>query len=393
MPASMVEVMAAAIGAGLSIDHDPRIAAIEAAQIARAGLHGAPADLVVLFAAGAHLAAPQEILDGVHEALAPGALVGCGAGGVLAEGQEVETGTALAVWAASFDGGEVSAFHASVEEQDEGIAVTGLPELDGAAGLVLLPDPYSFPTDGLLSSIHAQHPGLPVLGGLTSARTLDGAAALFLGDEVVQDGAVGLVLDGVEMVPCVSQGAVPVGPEMTITAAEGNVIHELAGRPALERLRTALGELDPVERAQIAGGLLFGIVIDQGQPEYGRGDFLIRSLLGADEESGALAVGAAVLPGQVVRLHARDAASADKDLHEALSLVRTSLGGSAAGALVFACNGRGSGMFGTAGHDAAAVASDLGAPAAGFFAAGEIGPVAGENFLHGFTATLAVFAP
>ncbi|MGH2901299.1 MAG: FIST C-terminal domain-containing protein, partial [Solirubrobacteraceae bacterium] len=62
-------------------------------------------------------------------------------------------------------------------------------------------------------------------------------------------------------------------------------------------------------------------------------------------------------------------------------------------ALMFTCNGRGRGMFGVADHDAAALAGALGdIPTAGFFAAGEIGPVGGENFLHGFTATVAVFA-
>jgi small ligand-binding sensory domain FIST len=137
-----------------------------------------------------------------------------------------------------------------------------------------------------------------------------------------------------------------------------------------------------------------GIVVDVNKPEYVHGDFLVRGLVGADPATGQVAVAAEVHPGQVVRLHARDAESADRDLRESLAVRMRALGGrTPAGALLFSCNGRGRGLFGTEGHDAHAVAEELaGAPAAGFFAAGEIGPVGGETFLHGFTATVAVFA-
>jgi small ligand-binding sensory domain FIST len=137
-----------------------------------------------------------------------------------------------------------------------------------------------------------------------------------------------------------------------------------------------------------------GIVVDVNKPDYVQGDFLVRGLMGADPDTGQVAVAADVRPGQVVRLHARDAASADRDLREALAIHMRALGGRPpAGALLFSCNGRGRGLFGHGDHDAETVAEELaGAPAAGFFAAGEIGPVGGESFLHGFTATVAVFA-
>jgi small ligand-binding sensory domain FIST len=198
----------------------------------------------------------------------------------------------------------------------------------------------------------------------------------------------------VDVLPCVSQGAAPVGPELTITAADGHLIHELAGAPALAKVREAVAALHARERALVAQGLLVGIVIEGGKPEYSQGDFLVRGLLGADPATGAIAVGASVEPGQVIRLHARDAESADRDLQDALGLRVQALGGrEAAGALCFTCNGRGREMFGVPDHDARALESKLGgAPAAGFFAAGEIGPVGGENFLHGFTATVAIFA-
>jgi small ligand-binding sensory domain FIST len=383
------------IGCGLSTGLDPRVAAIEAGQQARAALAGTQADVACVFVSGAHLAAPEATLEGVYEALAPPVLAGCGAGGVLGDGREVERGTAVAVWAAALDGGRAEAFHLDVARGPDVLAVSGLPDLGDATAIVLLPDPYSFPTDVVLGELARREPGASVLGGVASARTLDGNAALFLGDGLCGEGAVGLAFSGVEVLPCVSQGAAPVGPELTVTAADGHVVRELAGRPALEALREAIEGLDPDEQALVASGLLLGVVIDAGKPEYEQGDFLVRGVIGADPDAGTLTVGARVQEGTVVRLHARDAVSADRDLREALWLRREALGGGMpAGALVFTCNGRGEAMFGTPDHDAITLDEELaGAPAAGFFAAGEIGPVGGDPFLHGFTATVAVFPP
>ena len=381
------------IGCGLSTTPDPRVAAIEAGTQARAALGAAGADVAFVFCSGAHLAAPEAALEGVQEALDPPALAGCGAGGVVGDGREIEDGTAVAVWAAALDGGSAEVFHAEALEMRDGVAVTGLAELEDATAAVLLPDPYTFPTDGVLPELSRRASGVPILGGLSSARSPEGDAVLFVGDRVMSAGAVAVRFDGVEVLPCVSQGAAPVGPELTVTDADGNVIRELAGRPALGRLRDAIEELTELERGMVANGLLLGIVIDGGKPEYRVGDFLVRPLLGADPEQGTIAVGAPIEPGTVVRMHARDARSADRDLRAALGLRVEALGGAPpAGALVFTCNGRGRGMFGMPDHDALALAEELaGAPAAGFFAAGEIGPVGGDPFLHGFTATVAVF--
>jgi small ligand-binding sensory domain FIST len=383
------------IGTGLSTSPDPRAGGVEAALAARRGLQGAACDLVVTFLAGAHLAAPEATLEGIREALSPGELIGCGAGGVIGACREVEDGTAISVWAAHLDQGSASVFHSVVEDLGESTgALAGMPELAGAAGAILLADPASFPTDAVLRFLSDTAPGVPLVGALSSGRTPEGGAALLCGDEVFDEGAVGIRLDGVELLPCVSQGATPIGPELTITAAEGNLIAELAGKPALEKLRETIEELPPQDLALVRGGLLMGIVVDSNKPEYVQGDFLVRGLVGADPSTGHVAVAADVRPGQVVRLHARDAASADRDLRDALGIRMRALGGrTPAGALLFACTSRGRGMFGTADHDAEVVDDGLGgAPAAGFFAAGEIGPVGGHAFLHGFTATVAVFA-
>jgi small ligand-binding sensory domain FIST len=387
--------MSVVVGTALSTAPDPRDGARQAAAEAAAALAGRPCDVAVVFASGDHLAAPEATLAGIHDELAPAELVGCGAGGVIGGVREIEQGTAVSVWAAALDGGEAMAFHAVIEELEAGVGtLSGMPDLEGAAGAILLTDPATFPADPVLRSLSGRTPAVPLLGGLASGRGVDGAAVLFRGDDVLEEGAVGLRFDGVEILPCVSQGATPVGPELTVTAADGHVILELAGRPALDKLRETIETLPPSDLALIQGGLLMGIVIDPNQPEYVQGDFLVRGLLGADPESGQVSVAAEVRAGQVVRLHARDARSADRDLREALGMRMEALGGAPpAGALLFSCNGRGEGMFGCADHDAEAVDQVLeGAPAAGFFAGGEIGPVGGEYFLHGFTATLAVFA-
>ena len=379
------------IGTGLASEDAGLDSFAEAAGRAALALGGAPADLVFVFAGAANLEHAEDGLELVHARLVPRALVGCGAQGVVGGGREVEQG-GVAVWAASMPDAELETFHLETLETGDAVAVAGMPDLDGLEAAFMLVDPYSFPTEPLLDQIAEDHPGLPVLGGLASAGGGPGSAMLFRDNEVVSEGAVGVTVAGVDVLPVVSQGARPIGPEMAITSAEANVIHELASRPALERLKTAITELEPTERALAAAGLLIGIVIDENRPEYERGDFLVRGLLGADEESGSIAVGERVRVGQTVRLQVRDAGSADEDLRETLERVSGGLPEPPAGALLFTCNGRGSQMFTVPDHDAAAVEQALGgAPAAGFFCAGEIGPVGTRSFVHGFTATMAVF--
>jgi small ligand-binding sensory domain FIST len=387
--------MAIRIGAALSRDRDLRSAAIDASREAATVLARKHVDLAVVFACGDHLAAPEALLEGVHEALRPRALVGCCASGVLAAGSEVESGTAVAVWAAALGDGSVRTFHASslaAQDEEAGtVVLAGVPDVGEASGVIAIPDPYTFDTGALLVALREYGGAVPVVGGLASARTDDGAAALFRDEVVLDEGVVGLVFEGVPMQPCVSQGAAPLGPELTVTSAEGRLIHELAGRPALAKLREVFEHLSEHERGMVAKGMLLGIVIDAGKPEYEQGDFLVRGVVGADPDRGSIAIGEHVHAGQIVRLHARDAASADRDLSDGLAALGTNR--AAAGALCFTCTGRGRGMFGVPDHDAATLARVLDdAPMAGFFAAGEIGPVRGASFQHSFSASVAVFA-
>jgi small ligand-binding sensory domain FIST len=387
--------MSVRIACELSTASDARAGALEASEGVLRALDGGPVDLAVVFASGAHLAAPETTIEVVSETLAPSVLVGCGAGGIIGAGREIEGGTGVSVWAASFDDGSVSSFHAEVHEVDDGVAVAGLAGLEGASGAILLPDAYSFPTDTVLTELHERFPGVPVLGGVSSARARDGGAALFCDEQVVSGGAVGVRFDGIKLLPCVSQGAAPLGPELEITEGEGRLIKQVGGKPALGALRAIIERMSDAERKMLEPGMLLGLVIEQAGGAGDQKDFLIRSVLGDDPQTGTIAVGATIAEGQCVRIHARNASSADRDLRDALSLRREALGSDEpVGALMFTCNGRGRGMFGAPDHDVAALIAQLGQiPAAGFFAAGEIGPVGGENFLHGFTATVVVFGP
>ena len=383
---------------GASESFDTVEAAAEAADRARAALE-ASCDLAVVFASGHHLGMAKWLLSEVHDRLEPRSLIGCGAGGTVAGGTELEETPGIVVWAASMPGAELETMHVTAERDADGFRLLGVPESlaegrgDATAdeSVIAVCDPFSFPAEELLAALERTRPHVPVLGGLASASFAGGAVLLRDGD-VHTDGAVAVRLRGVQVLPCVSQGAGPVGPEMTVTRAEANVIEELAGKPAMERLGEVIAALPDHERELAAAGVLVGLVIDENRPEYDRGDFLVRPIIGADRESGAIAIGEPVRVGQTVRLQVRDAASADEDLREALRAQAQALGSAgAAGALLFTCNGRGAHMFDVPDHDASALEDALGAPTAGFFCAGEIGPVGGRNFLHGFTATMAVF--
>ena len=377
------------IGAGLSTLEAAGDAAAEAARAARGGALGrAEVDLAFVFLSPEHLDEAEAAAEAVREELAPRHLLGCVAEGVVAGVRELEEGPAAAVWAGALPGAEIECFHASAVRTEDGIAVAGFPELDDPGLVVLLVDPFTFPAAPFLTRLNEGHERIPLVGGIAAGGRRPGAQALILDDAVHAEGAVGAVLSGLPVLIVVSQGCRPIGREAVITRCEGNLVYELAGRPALERLRREIAALSSEEQALAARGLLAGLVIDENRPEYHTGDFLMRGLLGADEATGALALGDTVRVGQTLRFFVRDAASADADLRRALAgaLPRP------AGALLFTCNGRGTNMFPEPDHDARVVAGALGTEGlAGFFCGGEIGPVGGKAFLHGFTATLAVF--
>ena len=384
------QTLACRIGAGLSTLESARDAASEASHGAR---RDAPAradvDLAFIFLSPAHLGEAEAAAEAVHKELAPRHLLGCVAEGVVGRDRELEGGPAVAVWAGVLPGAEIECFHAAAVQTGDGIAVTGFPELDDPGLVALLVDPFTFPAGPFLTRLNETHERIPLVGGIAVGGRPD-TQALILDDAVYGEGAVGAVVSGLPVLTVVSQGCRPIGREAVITRCEGNVVYELAGKPALERLRREISALSSEERALAARGLLAGLVIDENRPEYDTGDFLMRGLLGVDEATGALALGDSARAGQTLRFFVRDAVSADADLREALA--DTPRGARPAGALLFTCNGRGTNMFSQPDHDARVIVEALGTQAvAGFFCGGEIGPVGGKAFLHGFTATLAVF--
>jgi small ligand-binding sensory domain FIST len=380
------------IGAGLSIEPGAPEAGREAADQAGAALARAPVDLAFCFLSPAHLEDAEEAVAAVEESLRPRHLVSCVADGVVAGARELEAGPGAAVWAASLPGAEVECFHLSAIETETEIAVTGFPRLERPSVITFLADPFTFPVAPFLTRLNDEHPALPLVGGIAAGGGEPEAQALIVDGKLHAHGAVGVVVSGTPVVTAVSQGCAPIGRDSVVTRAEGNVIHELAGVPALQRLQEEIELLPPSERVLAARGLLVGLVIDENKPEYGRGDYLMRAVLGADEDSGAIAIGDQARVGQTVRFHVRDACSADEDLRETLDRTLRDGGPRPAGALLFTCNGRGTQMFPAPDHDASLVSEALGGrPVAGFFCGGEIGPIGDRAFLHGFTATLAVF--
>jgi small ligand-binding sensory domain FIST len=385
------ETLTRRVGAGLSASPEAAEAASEAARDARAMLGGAGVDLAFLFLSAEHFADADEAVAAVDRELEPSHLVGCVAQGVVGRDRELENGPGAAVWAAALPEAEIETFHSVALSTEDGVAVTGFPELEGADLVALLVDPFTFPAAGFLTRLNEEEDAAPLIGGLAAGGGEPDMQALFVDGEVVYEGAVGAVVRGAPVRTVVSQGCAPVGRDAVITNAEDNVVFELAGEPALERLKGDLASMTPEQQQSAArGGVLAGLVIDENRSDYRRGDYLMRALIGLDEETGALAIGEPVRVGQTLRFHVRDAAAADEDLRENLAAALDH--GRAAGALLFTCNGRGTNMFSAPDHDARAVGELLGDDTlAGFFCAGEIGPVGGKPFLHGFTATLAVF--
>jgi small ligand-binding sensory domain FIST len=342
-------------------------------------------DLAVLFCSPHHVDDFGEIVQTTRALLQPGRLVGATAVAIIGGATEVEDGPALSLWTATL-GSVPEAVRMTALSTGAGVALQGLPRI--AEGqqvtVMLLADPFTLPVPDLLDVMAASHESTAVVGGLASGGMAPGANRLALDGEIFTDGAVGVVLGPQPTV--VSQGCRPVGSPMIVTRSEGNQLLELAGQTALSRLEQVAKSVDPDERSLLAGGVHLGIVADEHRLNFDRGDFLVRSVLGADRQRGSLTVGAVVEVGTTVQFHVRDAATADDDLRALLA------GRRADGALVFTCNGRGSHLFGTADHDAELVSGiTAGQAVAGMFCAGEVGPVGRRSFLHGFTACVLLF--
>jgi small ligand-binding sensory domain FIST len=374
--------------AALSLHPTPVEAVGEVAGEILERFDGTRPDLLVCFASPHHVGAFDDVAGGLRKLLEPEVMIGCTAVGVAGGGVEVEAGPGLSVLAARFGAGRVDGVVLEAHETDDGLAIVGWPDSVPARGtLLMLADPFSFPVADFLALCNAQVPDLTIVGGLASAGMRPETNRLVLDDQVVRGGAVAVLCsDDVPVRPVVSQGCRPIGDPFTVTRADRNLIYELAGMPAMTRLQDLVQAASDDERELMREGLHVGLVVDEHKLDFTRGDFLVRNVLGADQRSGALAIGEGVEVGTTVQFQVRDADAADDDLRALLNGVQ----GDAA--LLFTCNGRGTHLFPDPNHDAGTVEELLGTlPLAGAFCAGEIGPIGGRNFLHGFTASLLVF--
>ena len=380
-------------GGALVLTADPGEAAIRAVAQATEALGDASPSLAVLFASARFLAVAEDLVAAITELIGPLPLIGCVGEAVAGGAREVESEPAVSLWLGA-GLGPVETFAMEYIRTPSGGAYGGylFPREPEGAHLMIC-DPFTFPADGLLTHLNEQVPGAVVMGGMASAARAPRQSRLFLDNRVLSVGAVGVHLPNAEVHPLVAQGCRPIGDAYIVTRADGSLIHELGGRPPLVRLREMAAALPSRDQELLAQGLQLGVVIDEYRAEPGQGDFLIRGVVGADPDSGTIAVGDQIQVGQTVQFHVRDAQSADEDLRRALGREFKALGGRRpAGALLFTCNGRGSRLFTEPDHDTGLIAATLGdIPLAGFFCAGELGPVGGQNFLHTFTASIALF--
>ena len=365
-----------------------------------------PLDLLVVFAAGYREDELDRELPRISDLVSSRNIVGITCEGVISGSLELEAEPALTLWGASFRDADVVATHLDFRPGPDGGAFAGWPdELTGEwpehSSIMLLSEPFGFPADGLIERINEDRPGVPVVGGMASGAAAPGQARLLFGDHVTDKGGLLVRFSPKAAGPeegqirhplfetVVSQGCRPIGEKMVITAAERNIIKTLGGELALDKLKKLFATLPTREQRTLLHVLNIGRVIDEYQDSFEYGDFLIRNVIGIDQETGFLTVGDYMKPGQTVQFHVRDPMAASAELNSMLSARATK---EPAAALLFSCNGRGSHMFPEPHHDAQAVRGKVGEiPLAGFFAGGEIGPVGGKNFVHGYTASVALF--
>ena len=375
----------------------PEAAAAQVARELRAQLGEAKPDLVLLFVSGPGATRTANATAALRADLPTPTFAAVSARGVVTREHEVEQGVALSVVAAHLPGVDVQPFLLMQDawaEPIENEAAFDLraPGARGAELVLLVGDPFSLDMDRMLGLFNRWAPGVRVVGGLASAAARPGGNTLVLNDWTAHEGGFAIALHGALRADVVvSQGCEPIGPPLDVTHVEDNLILTLDGQPAVERVEQVLRGVPEAERGRLQQGLYVGRPA-RGEAS-GRGDYLIRNLLGADRDRGALAVADVIGAREKIRLHVRDARAALEDLEMLLS--PQAFDTAAGGALLFACNGRGRALFGEPDRDIRTLQESLtrATPCAGMFCAGELGPVGERNFLHGHTASIAIIRP
>jgi small ligand-binding sensory domain FIST len=326
-------------------------------------------------------------------------LAGCSSTGLIVDSREIENAPGFALALYSMPGAELKGFRFTqkqVEEADGAVywrLETGI-EPKRTNGWLVFIDPFHLDAESWIRSWNEAYAPLPALGGLASGAFSDQTTQVYLNGDVFEDGGVAISVGGdVKLASVISQGCTPIGETWTLTRVEHNMIQQIANRPAYAVLAETFQKLPPAEQQKARGNLFIGLVVNEYLEDFHRGDFLVRNLIGGDLNSGMLAVGAMPRTGQTMQFQRRDAVTATEDMNELLARAKNQLAGTTIyGGCLCCCNGRGQNFFGHPNHDAELVQKQLGPLGlAGFFCNGEIGPVGEKNFLHGYTASLALF--
>lgn len=371
----------------------------EWAETLRRQLRGPQVNLGLVFMSPKFFPHARQVLEifRVHAQIP--LLAGCSSQGLIAAGEELEENPGLALGLYVLPGAALKAFHFTQEQVEEANGPgywrleTGV-EPEQTNGWLVFIDPFNLDSEAWLQAWSEAYAPLPVMGGLASGDFSERRTQVYLNGEVFEEGGVAISVGGdVKLASVISQGCTPIGETWTLTKVEQNVIHEIGNRPAYEVLAETFNKLTPEEQKAARGNLFVGLVVNEYLDEYQRGDFLIRNLVSADPRSGSIAVSALPRPGQTMQFQRRSGAAAMEDMSELLARTKEKFRGAAIyGGCLCSCNGRGKNLFGRPHHDANSVQQQFGPMGlAGFFCNGEIGPVGEKNFLHGYTASLALF--
>jgi small ligand-binding sensory domain FIST len=379
------------------------------------------AHLGIVFISSSYSSDYPRLMPLLAEKLPISVIIGCGGGGIIGMEQghrvrEIEGNLALSLTVAHLPGVTIHPVQIFAEQMPD---LDSPPQrwmelmgVDAATEphFLLLCDPFTSRINDLLEGLDFAYPSSLKVGGLASGTSGDNSGTLFYQDShqniptLQRQGVVGVALSGnITMEAIVAQGCRPIGQAYRVTQGERNVIVEMVEmvdparpRPPLNILQGLMQELNEPDRELAQHSLFMGIARDEFKPQLGQGDFLIRNLLGVDPRHGAIAVGDRIRPGQRVQFHLRDAATSALDLQLLLEAYRSEKGSveQVKGALLFSCLGRGEMLYNQPNFDSEMLRKYIPQiPVGGFFCNGEIGPVGGRTFLHGYTSAFALFRP
>ncbi len=382
----------------LSTEHDVELALASLVAQVREQMKGRQIDALFAFVSPDFMESSVDISVGLRQGLKPQVLLGCTGESIIGRSQEIENNPAIALVAAHLPGITLTPFALFKEWMRLDAPPQALRQIVGAPVdsklIIMLADPFTTNMDKVFSTFQDAYDELPIVGGMASASRQPNGNSLLLNQHIYHSGAVAVALSGsfdVDII--VSQGCRPIADKFTVTKVDRNMIYELDGQPALLQLQNLFRDLANEDRMLIEQtGLLIGRAIQPNREILGRGDFLVRGVMGVDQKTGAVAIGDYVKANEIVQFHVRDAETAQEDLE--MMLFPQTLYESPRGGLLFSCNGRGLRLYDEPNEDISLIQEALGGISlAGFFCAGELGPIGGQNFIHGHTASLVLFRP